>query len=155
MPNCFSRSSIKFLVHTGQKLSNFIQIGRFQTVIPVWIYWWLWYDAQSLMQHGRGALLFFKVICKFQSRTGQKNHPFWTKLSVSRLLLKFEFTHGFEIMHKAWLSKEEGPYCFSRSSVKLQGHTRKKITEFDPNWVFLDCNSSLNSPMDLKWCTKM
>ena len=30
------------------------------------------------------------------------------------------------MMHKAWSSIEEVPYCFSRSYVKLQGHTAKK-----------------------------
>ena len=30
-----------------------------------------------------------------------------------------------------------------------------KITEFDPDWAFPDCNSSLNSPMATKWCTKL
>ena len=50
---------------------------------------------------------------------------------------------------------EEVPYCFSRSSIKFQGHTRQKIGAFDRNWVFPDCNSSLNSPMDLKRCTKL
>ena len=47
------------------------------------------------------------------------------------------------------------PYCFSRSYVKLQGHTALKIVEFDPNWAFLDCNSSLNSPMAMKFCAKL
>ena len=50
---------------------------------------------------------------------------------------------------------EEVPYCFSRSSVKFQGHTALKIAEFDPDWAFPDCNSSLNSPMATKWCTKL
>ena len=59
------------------------------------------------------------------------------------------------MMHKAWSSIEEVPYCFLRSSIKFQGHTGKKIANFDPNWVFPDCNSSLSSPMDLKWCTKL
>ena len=59
------------------------------------------------------------------------------------------------MMHKAWSSIEEVPYCFSRSSVKLQGHTALKIVEFDPNWAFPDCNSSLNSPMAMKCCTKL
>ena len=59
------------------------------------------------------------------------------------------------MMHKAWSSIEEVPYCFSRSYVKLQGHTAKKIIDFDPNWVFPDCNSSLNSPMAMKCCTKL
>ena len=43
----------------------------------------------------------------------------------------------------------------SRSYVKLQGHTALKIVEFDPNWAFPDCNSSLKSPMATKWCTKL
>ena len=59
------------------------------------------------------------------------------------------------MMHKAWSSIEEVPYCFSRSYVKLQGHTAKKIVEFDPNWAFPDSNSSLNSPMAMKCCTKL
>ena len=57
--------------------------------------------------------------------------------------------------HKAWGSIEEVPYCLSRSSVKFQGHIALKIIEFDPNWAFPDCNSSLNSPMAMKCCTKL
>ena len=59
------------------------------------------------------------------------------------------------MMNKAWSSIEEVPYCFSRSSVKFQGHTALKIVEFDPNWAYPDCNSSWNSPMATKWCTKL
>ena len=59
------------------------------------------------------------------------------------------------MMHKAWNSVEEVPYCFSRSYVKLQGHTAIKIVDFDPNWPFPDSNSSLNTPMATKWCTKL
>ena len=59
------------------------------------------------------------------------------------------------MMHRAWSSIVEVPYCFSRSSVKFQGHAALKIVEFDPNWAFPDCNSSLNSPMAMKCCTKL
>ena len=59
------------------------------------------------------------------------------------------------MMHKAWSSIEEVPYFFSRSSIKFQGHTALKIVEFDPNWAFPDCNSTLNSLMATKWCTKL
>ena len=59
------------------------------------------------------------------------------------------------MMHKAWSSIEEVPCCFSRSSVKFQGHIALKIVEFDSNWAFPDCNSSLNSPMAMKCCTKL
>ena len=59
------------------------------------------------------------------------------------------------MIHKAWNGIEEVPYCFSRSSVKFQGHMALKIVEFDPYWAFPDCNSSLNSPMAKKWYTKI
>ena len=59
------------------------------------------------------------------------------------------------MMHRTWSSIVEVPYCFSRAYVKFQGHTALKIFEFDPNWAFPDCNSSLNSPMAMKCCTKL
>ena len=80
------------------------QIGGFRTVTAVWIQWWLWNDAQSLKQHRRGALLFFKVIHQiWRSSHGTKignfdpNWPFRTVTQVD----------GFEMMHKAWRSIEE------------------------------------------------
>ena len=42
------------------------------------------------------------------------------------------------MLHKAWNSKGEMPYCFARSSSKFQGHTGQNITDFDPNWAFPD-----------------
>ena len=63
VPYCFSRSSVKFQGRTGQtKLPILTRIECFRTVTPVWIYWWLWTDAQSLKNHRIHALLFFKVI---------------------------------------------------------------------------------------------
>ena len=58
-------------------------------------------------------------------------------------------------MHKAWSSIVEVPYFLSRSYIKFQGHTALKIVKFDPNWAFPDSNSSLNSPMAMKCCTKL
>ena len=57
-------------------------------------------------------------------------------------------------MHKAWYCLEV-PSCFSRSSVKFQGHMNRKIDDFEPYWAFPDYNSSLNSPMAMEWCTKL
>ena len=59
------------------------------------------------------------------------------------------------MMHRAWSSIVEVPYCFSRSSIKFQGHTALKIVKFDPNWAFPDCKSSSNSPMAMRCCTKL
>ena len=40
------------------------------------------------------------------------------------------------MMHKACTVIEEVPYCFSRSSIKFQGHMGQEIADFDPNWAF-------------------
>ena len=97
---------------------------------------------------------FLRSYLKLQGHTAKKNHRFWPKLGVSGLQLKFEFTNGYEIMHKACSSIEEVAYCFSKSSVKFQGHITKKKIDFDPNWTFLGCNL-INSLMALKWRTKL
>ena len=108
------------------------QLSRFRTLTPVWIHIWQWNHAHSWKQHRRGALLFFKVIRQISRSHGSKNRRFWPRLGVSGLQLQFEFTNGYKMMHKAWSSVEEVLYCFSRSSVKFQGHTALKIGEFDP-----------------------
>ena len=97
----------------------------------------------------------FKVIRQIARSHGSKNRRFWPKLGISGLYLQIGITDGSEMMHKAWSSIEEVPYCFSRSSVKFQGHTALKIIEFGPNWAFPDSNSSLNSSMAMKCCTKL
>ena len=106
-------------------------MGRFRTVTQVW-------NRQISRSHG------------------SKNRRFGPKLGVSGLYLQLEFTNGYEMMHRARSSIVEVPYCFSRSSVKFQGHTALKIVEFDPKWAcWTVSNSSLNSPMAMKCCTKL
>ena len=131
------------------------QLNRFRTVTPVWIHMWWRNDTYSLMLLRRGALLFFKVIRQISRSHGAKNRRIWPRLGVSGLLIQSKFTNGYEMLHKAWSSIEEVFYCFSRWSVKFQGHTALQIVEFDPDWAFLDCTSSLNSPMGTKCCTKL
>ena len=43
------------------------------------------------------------------------------------------FTYSDEMMHKAWCCLGEVPYCFSRSSVKFQGHAGQKYVDFSPD----------------------
>ena len=81
---------------------------------------------------------------QWSSSRSQRSTPC---LAVSGL----EFTYGDEMMHKAWCGIWEVPYCFSRSSLKFQGHTGRKIDDFDPNWALPDCNSSFKSQMATKW----
>ena len=53
------------------------------------------------------------------------------------------------MLHKAWSSIEEVPYCFLGSSIKFQGHTGWKIDDLNPIWVRLLCRSQLSNPSDL------
>ena len=108
-------------------------LNRFWTVSPVWILIWWWNDAYSLIMLTRGTILFFKVILQISRSHSSTNHRIWPRLGVSGLWLQFEFTNGYEMLHKAWSSIEEVPYCFWRSSVKFQGQAALKIMEFDPN----------------------
>ena len=61
---------------------------------------------------------------------GQKLFGFLPELSISRLKFQFEFTKGYEMMHKALSSTEEVLY-FSRSSVKFQCQGTKNL-QFQP-----------------------
>ena len=143
MPYCFPRSSIKFQGHTVQNITYFDPNWAFPDYRPV-----------AAFKSLRFAL-FFKFIRQISRSHGSKNRQIWPRLGVSGLYLQFEFTNGYEMIHKAWSSIEEVPYCFSGLSVKFLGHTDKKIVDFDPNWAFPDFNLSLNLPMALKWCTKV
>ena len=46
--------------------------------------------------------------------------------------------NDYEMLHKAWNSKGEMPFCVPRSSIIFQGHTVQNITDFDPNWALPD-----------------
>ena len=93
-----------------------------------------------------------KVKVRGQRSRSQRSQP---NLTVSGLQLQFEFTCDDEMIHIASCCLGKVPYCFSKSSVKFQGHTTLKIVEFDPDWAFPDCNSSLNSPKAMKCCRKL
>ena len=59
------------------------------------------------------------------------------------------------MLHKAWSSIEEVPYCFWRSSIIFQGHSAKKIVDFEPklgvsrlkNWRFESNLSKITRPV--------
>ena len=65
-----------------------------------------WRSIEEVLIVSQGHLSNFKVT------QDKKIHQFWPKFSVSGLELQFEFTDDFEMMHKAWHSIEEVPYCF-------------------------------------------
>ena len=76
--------------------------------------------------------------------TQDKNRQFWPELKIL-----FEFTDGYEMMHKARCCIEEVPYCFSRSPIKFQRHIGRKIEDLNPIWVRLLGQLQLSNPSDL------
>ena len=94
------------------KVTEVTTLNRFRTVTPVWIHIWWWNHAYSLIMLRRCALLFLKVIRQISRSHGSKNRRIWPRLGVSGLKLQFQFTNGYEMVHKAWSSIEKVPYCF-------------------------------------------
>ena len=68
---------------------------------------------------------------------------------------QFESTDGYKLIHKAWRGIEKVLYCFPSLSVKFQGQMGRKIDDLVQNGEFPHCNSSLNSQIAKKWCTKL
>ena len=151
VPYCFSMSSVKFQGHMTKTIVDFDPNWAFPDCTSFSLN-----SPMAWSSIGEVPYCFSRSSVKFQLRShGTKNCRFWPQLNVSGLWLQFEITNGFEMMHKAWSSIEELPYCFSRSSIKFQGHAGQKISNFDPNWAFPHCNSSLTASMDSKWCTML
>ena len=92
--------------------------------------------------------------CKSAKDQGQRSKVKVTEVTTQ--LNRFRIVTPVWIHSWWWTDKyslmllKRGVCCFSRSSVKFQGHTVIKIVEFDPDWAFPDYNSSLNSPMATK-----
>ena len=75
-PIIFQGHPSNFKVTQLLKSSNLIQVGRFRTVTPVLIHWWIWNDR-------RRALLFFGVIHQILRSRGWKIddlNPIWARL---------------------------------------------------------------------------
>ena len=97
---------------------------------------------------------FSRSSVKFQGRTGQKTSiltQIWRFRTVTLVWI------NWRLWNDAQSSKQHrgGALVFPRSTVNFLGHKGKKIANFYPNWAFPDCNSTLNSSMALKWCTKL
>ena len=101
-PYCFSRSSIKFHVHTGQKWTILIQIDLFRALTQIWIHIWLQNDAESLKWQ-RIAALFFKVIHRIARSHGQIIDDF-DQIESFRIRSQFEYTNDYEIIYIYFLA---------------------------------------------------
>ena len=74
---------------------------------------------------------------RFRTVTPVWIHIWWWNDTYSSMLLRRGALLFFKVIRQ--ISRSHGA----------------KIAEFDPDWAFPDCNSSLNSPMAMKCCTKL
>ena len=133
VPYCLWRPSVKFQGRTALKSIKFDPDWAFPDSnsslnSPMATKW-----CTKLEVAWKRCPIVFEVIRQISRSHSFKKHSIWPRLGLSGLKLQFEFTNGYEMMHKAWSSMEEVPYCFWRSSVKFQGHTAKKNVDLDPN----------------------
>ena len=113
------------------------------------------YDDEILRMAWRclGEMLynFSRSSVKFQGHTASNLTQIWYFRTVTPVWI-----HQWPQKDAQSLKRHRrGALCFSRSSVKFQGDAALKSVEFDPDWSFPDCNSSLNSPMATKWCIRL
>ena len=102
----------------------------------------------SLCSHHRIIMKFSGVITNDRRYVHAKGQGQKSKVKVTEVktqLIRFRTVTPVWI-HIWW--------WYDTQSLMMLRRGDKKIADFDPYWVFPDCNSSLNSPMDFKWCTK-
>ena len=154
VPYCISRASSNFEVTRDKKIANFylnwaFPDCNFSLNLLMAIKWCTKLEATQK----RHSIVFQGNPSNFKV-TRDKKSPIFTRIERFRTVT-LVWIHCWLWNNAQSLKQiEEVPCCFSRSSVKFQGHTGQKIADFDPNWEFPDCNSSFKSLMALKWCTK-
>ena len=132
VPYCFSRSSVKFQVYAVKKKSSILtQIGPFQTVTPFEFtngYEMMGKTGSSIEEvfyYFQGHLSNFKVTWLKKLLILTQTGCFRTITPVWILWWPWNDAQSHEMMHKAWSSIEEVPYCFSRLST-FKGPMAKK-----------------------------
>ena len=131
------------------------QLRRFRTVTPVWIDIWWWNDAQTLMLLWRGALLFFDVIRQISRSCSSKKSSILTQFGCFRTVTPVWIHQWSRNDAQSLHCHRRGAPLFFKVIRQIPRSHGTKHHRFWPEWAFPDCNSSLNSSMALKWCTKL
>ena len=142
VPYCFSRPYVKFQGHRALKIVEFD---------PDWAF----PDCNSRLN----SPMAMKCCTKLETAKERcpivfQGHPSNFKVTRDKTSPILTQIGCFRTVGRSQLSNPSDLPC-SRSNVKFQGHTALKIVKFYRNWAFLDSNSSLNSLMVMKCCTKL
>ena len=143
VPYRFSRSSVTFRGHKGQKMAYFDP----NLAIDRWLYKMM-HKAWSSMEEG--PYCFSRSSVEFQGHTGQKMADFDPNLALPDCNYSLNWPMAMKWCINLGSRIGEVSCCFSRSTIKFQDHTEQKNPIFYLNWAFPDCNSSLNLLMALE-----
>ena len=139
------RPSVRSSVNLSVRLSHLFHH------VPIIVSSWNFRELLPLTE----VMSMQKVEVRSQRSRSQTSTP---NLAVYGLLTQV-WIHIWQWNHAhSWKQHRRGtllPYCFSRSSVKFQGHMGQKVADFDPNLGFPESNSSLKQPIAIKWCTRL
>ena len=128
VPYFFSRWSVKFQGHTGQKSPNLTPIERFRTVTP-WNSPMALNYCTKLEVAKKGVLLFLRSSIKFQGHTGQKIADFdpkWGFPDCNSSLIS--------LMHLKWCTMLDE--VRNRCPIDFQGHPSNFKVTWDKNRLY-------------------
>ena len=103
---------------------------------PVWIHIWQWNNAQRLMWHRRGALLFFKVIRQTSRSHGTKNCWFWPELAVPDYNFSLNKRMAMNLCIKLGIGWMRCPIVFEGHASNCKVIRDKKLLIFTWIWRF-------------------
>ena len=145
-----------FLAATKQLYEWYFLSVRLSVCPPVTAFW--------VCSHHRIIMKFSEVITKDQGKVHAKGQGQRSKVKVTEVTTQL---NRFRTVTPVWIHiwwwndtyslelLRRGALLFFKIIRQIQGHTALKSVEFDPDLAFPDCNSSLNSPMAMKLCTKL
>ena len=113
-----------------------------------------------LCSHYRIIMKFSGIITRDQGKVHAKGQGQRSKVKVTEVMTQLNrFRTVTPVWIHIWWWNDTYSLMLLRSGalmfLKVILHTALKIDKFDPDWALPECNSSLNSPMGTKFCTKL
>ena len=133
--------------------------NHFQTITQVWIHIWRWNEAWFCLEEV--PYCFSRSSVNRVLHYGSSAHQIQPNLSFGQVEVttwlssfKYQYTRKFLYQPRKWLFGQPARKLSVDPWSNFKVTRLKKIVDFDPIWAFPDCNSSSNSPMAMKWCSK-
>ena len=108
-----------------------------------------------LCSHHRIIMKFSGVITNDQIKVHAKGQGQRSKVKVTEVTTQL---NRFRTVTPVWIHTSRWNDAYSLMLLRRGALLFFKVIrqdDFDPNWAFPDCNSSLNSPMAMKWCIEL